>query len=196
VAKTEKKAKRGSPFEELIVGFVALVAVLAGTGSAASKWVKERRGHLPKQLDPGREEQVLTFRKKKDERPSGIKGKLYDLGDRFKPLEIALRVQDRYGELHGNNLAASVTFQSFISLFPLLLVIVAIIGFFSASSGTDVAGRIIGELGLSGDASQAVSRAGGRRPSSVLPACSGQASVSSTPCSTPTTRSGRCRSGG
>ena len=157
MAKKNRKGKsKGNPIDELIVSFLALVAVVAGTGSAAARWMRERRGGA-QQSPPAAQAPESKYHDARDwEKPGGIKGKLYDLGEKFKPLEVALRVQDRYGELHGNNLAAAVTFQSFVSLFPLLLVIVAVIGFFSASSGTDVAGRIIGELGLSGDASQAV----------------------------------------
>lgn len=103
----------------------------------------------------------------------GIKAKLDKLGQRFKPLGRALDVQQRYSEVRGNNLAASVTFQAFVSLLPLLLVIVAAIGFVSAGAGPDVAGRIIGGLGLDGDAARAVTDAvkaaeNSRRTASVV----------------------------
>lgn len=50
----------------------------------------------------------------------------------------------RYGELggNGNELAAAFTFQSFLSLFPLVLVGVAVIGSVSASD-PDLAGRLV-----------------------------------------------------
>ncbi len=73
-------------------------------------------------------------------------------------LRFALDVQKRFGELHGNNLGASIVLQAFLSIFPMLLVVIAVVGFFSAS-GTDVAGRLIAQLGLSGDAARAVSDA-------------------------------------
>src|SRR5688572_2845867 len=73
-------------------------------------------------------------------------------------LRIVLDVQKRFGELHGNNLAASIVLQSFLSLFPLLLVVIAIVGFFTAG-GNDIAGKLIGELGLTGDAARAVTDA-------------------------------------
>jgi membrane protein len=79
-------------------------------------------------------------------RPKGVKG----------VIDVGKRVQKRYGELHGNNLAAAITFQAFVSLFPLLLVILGVVGFISAGSGTDVAGKIIHGLGLNGDAGLAV----------------------------------------
>jgi membrane protein len=73
-------------------------------------------------------------------------------------LRVILDVQKRFGELHGNNLSASIVLQAFLSIFPLLLVVIAVVGFFSAS-GHDLAGRLIGQLGLNGDAARAVSDA-------------------------------------
>jgi membrane protein len=67
-----------------------------------------------------------------------------------------MAVQHRFSELRGNNLAAAVTFQAFVSLFPLLLVIVAVVGFVSATSSSDIAGSVVGGLGLTGDAARAV----------------------------------------
>ena len=70
-------------------------------------------------------------------------------------MATALRVQDRFNEVHGSYLAAAVTLTSFLSLFPLLLVTVAIIGFVSEGA-TNLPGEIIGRLGLTGDAATAV----------------------------------------
>jgi hypothetical protein len=64
-------------------------------------------------------------------RESGLKAKVVALGRRFPPLGVALHVQERYSELRGNNIAAAVTFQAFVSLFPLLLVAVAVVGLFA-----------------------------------------------------------------
>jgi len=80
------------------------------------------------------------------------------LAERRPWLRIAVDVQKRYGELHGNNLGASIVLQAFLSIFPLLLVVIAVVGFFSAS-GHDVAGNIIGQLGLNGEAARAVNEA-------------------------------------
>jgi membrane protein len=65
-------------------------------------------------------------------------------------------VQRRYGELNGNPLAASFAFQTFVALFPLMLVAVAVVGFVSANGSGDPAARIIEELGLTGSAADAV----------------------------------------
>jgi membrane protein len=94
------------------------------------------------------------------------------IADRVPFLRVPVAVQKRYGELQGNNLAASVTLQAFLSLFPLLLVATAAIGFV-AGGGTDVAGRVIENLGLTGDAAAAVEDAvsaaeGSRRAASVV----------------------------
>ncbi len=51
-----------------------------------------------------------------------------------------------------------MTYFSFLSLFPLLLVIVAVIGFI-ASSNVDVAGKIVANLGLSGEGARVVHNA-------------------------------------
>ena len=80
-----------------------------------------------------------------------MREKLDALGERWPWFATVLAVQKRYGELNGNYLASSVTLSSFLSIFPLLLFAIAILGFFSAGS-PDRAGDIVGELGITGDA--------------------------------------------
>jgi membrane protein len=77
------------------------------------------------------------------------------LARRWTWVGTVLRVQARFSEVHGASLAASVTLASFLSLFPLLLALIGIIGFFS-SQANDLPGEVIGRLGLSGDAAKAV----------------------------------------
>lgn len=91
-----------------------------------------------------------------EDKPSAIRVRIDAVGRRVPALGKALAVQRRFSELRGNNLAAAVTFQAFVSLFPLLLVIVAVVGFVSAGSTGDIAGSVVGELGLTGDAARAV----------------------------------------
>nr|QEO74450.1 hypothetical protein [uncultured bacterium] len=74
---------------------------------------------------------------------------------RWRWIATALRVQDRFDEVHGSYLAAAVTLTAFLSLFPLLLVVVAIVGFV-ASGADDLPGEIISRLGLTGEAATAV----------------------------------------
>jgi membrane protein len=93
------------------------------------------------------------------EKPKGIKGKLYAAGERFRPLGVALKMNDRFGDVNGNYLAGAVTLQSFISLFPLLLLVLSVAGFVVADHNSHLAGDIIGRLGLTGQAALAFSTA-------------------------------------
>ncbi len=70
-------------------------------------------------------------------------------------IRTAIRVQKRYGELNGNYMASAVTLSSFLSIFPLLLFAVAVLGYFAAGS-PDLAGSVVDRLGLTGDAAKAV----------------------------------------
>lgn len=145
-------AGKGGLDDALGVG-VAAVALAAGAGLAAKHRVQTIRngGEPPEGTAP-----VIPIRPGPEKKePTGIKGKLIRLGDRFQPLGWILRIQERYSDLHGNNIAAAITFQAFVSLFPLLLVAVAVIGWLSGD-GTSIAGSVVKELGLTGDARNAV----------------------------------------
>lgn len=63
-------------------------------------------------------------------------------------LALILDVQERFGEVHGGSLAAAVTLAAFLSLFPLILVTISLVGFF-ASNSPDLARQITDLLGLS-----------------------------------------------
>jgi membrane protein len=83
-----------------------------------------------------------------------------------------LAVHGRYSTADGDRYAAALTFQAFLTIFPLLLVAVAVVGYL-AQSGVDVAGRAVRDLGLTGDAANLVtdavdSAAGSRRAASVI----------------------------
>jgi membrane protein len=80
------------------------------------------------------------------------------LGRRWRWLDAALDVQERFGAVNGSYLAGSVTLTAFLSLFPLMLVIIATVGFFAHGSA-DVASDIINELGLTGTAAEALNTA-------------------------------------
>jgi membrane protein len=67
---------------------------------------------------------------------------------RWRPTRLALEVQDRYSELHGGELASAITLSAFLSLLPLLLVGIAVFGFFSAASSKDLAKEVIENLQL------------------------------------------------
>ncbi|MDQ1397868.1 MAG: rane protein [Acidimicrobiaceae bacterium] len=75
---------------------------------------------------------------------------LAPLTRRFAWARTGLAVQKRFGEVNGGYLASAVTLAAFLSIFPLLLVAIAVVGFIS--SGHDVAGAVIRNLGLTGEA--------------------------------------------
>jgi membrane protein len=87
-----------------------------------------------------------------------VKEKLHALGRRYPWLGRALRVQERYSELNGNHLASAITLAGFISLFPLLLVAIAVLGFFSHQS-LDLESDVVDRLGLTGEAATIVTEA-------------------------------------
>ena len=76
------------------------------------------------------------------------------LGERFPFLVTAWAVQKRFGELNGSYLASAITLSSFLSLFPLLLVAISVIGFFSSGDPT-LARDTVRFLGLSGSSDAA-----------------------------------------
>ncbi|HEU5447552.1 MAG TPA: YhjD/YihY/BrkB family envelope integrity protein, partial [Acidimicrobiia bacterium] len=76
-------------------------------------------------------------------------------------LKPVAAVQRRYGDVGGNHLAAAFTLQAFLSLFPLMLVAIAVLGFIAVGSQTDVAGRLVDQLGLQGESARMVTDAVG-----------------------------------
>jgi membrane protein len=91
---------------------------------------------------------------------------------RWSWLDIVLRVNERFGAVSGGPLSSSITLATFLSLFPLLLVIIAVVGFVS-SSDADFALRLVRELGLRGRAAEVVRDAleaaeGSRKTASVV----------------------------
>jgi len=87
-----------------------------------------------------------------------IKEKLDELGERWKWFGTVLSVQKRYTELNGNYLASAVTLSAFLSIFPLLLVALAVIGFI-ATDTPDLAKNVVQELGLRGEAASSINAA-------------------------------------
>jgi len=84
-----------------------------------------------------------------------MKERLDRLGRRWPWLGLTLRVQGRYGELNGNYLAAAITLAGFLSLFPLLLVAFAVLGFLSAGH-VNLGAEVVNRLGLTGQAADLV----------------------------------------
>ena len=74
---------------------------------------------------------------------------------RFPRLRPALDVHRRVGVVGGGPLSSSVALAGFLSLFPLLLVGVAVLGFISAGD-VDFPAEVVDQLGLEGRAAQEV----------------------------------------
>ncbi len=77
---------------------------------------------------------------------------------RFGWARTALAVQKRFGELKGNYLAGALALNLFLSLFPLLLVTISIVGFFTKHD-TEVPLQLVASFGLSGPVATSVVQA-------------------------------------
>ncbi len=107
-------------------------------------------------------------------------------------------MHERFGEIGGGPLSSSIALATFLSLFPLLLVAIAVVGFVSVGQRRlhqrrHQRARAPGRGGRGGGERHRHRReqqAGGRR-SSAWSACSGAASRWSAPCSPPSTPPGR-----
>jgi membrane protein len=66
---------------------------------------------------------------------------------RHRWLAVAGDVQQRFGQVKGGYLASAVTLAAFLSVFPLLLVGVSVLGFF-ASGHPDLQSTLLGNLGI------------------------------------------------
>ena len=87
-----------------------------------------------------------------------IKEKLDEYGERWKWFGTVVAVQKRYTELNGNYLASAVTLTAFLSIFPLLLVAIAIVGFVAAGNA-DFSDDVIRYLGITDDAAKSLNNA-------------------------------------
>ena len=101
--------------------------------------------------------------------PGEVKQRLRDRWGWFDELS---RVQERFGAVGGGPLSSSIALATFVSLFPLLLVLISVVGFVSAGR-SDFTSDVISELGLEGEAAQAVEDAivvaeGSRQAASII----------------------------
>ena len=87
-----------------------------------------------------------------------VRGWLGRLPSRWPWLRLVVDVKARFDAVHGGYLASAVTLAAFLSVFPLLLVLTAAVGFF-ASGNTDLAGDVVSWFGLTGDAARIVTDA-------------------------------------
>lgn len=84
-----------------------------------------------------------------------MKEKLRALGDRWRWLGSVLDVQERMREVNGGFVAAAINVTTFVAMFPLALVAIAVLGFL-AHGDPDVPARIVDALGLTGTAATLV----------------------------------------
>jgi len=69
------------------------------------------------------------------------------LGQRWPWLDRALDVHERVGEVNGGFIASGITVSVFLSLFPLILLVTAVVGYLAVDD-PNVAKNIIDALGL------------------------------------------------
>jgi membrane protein len=91
---------------------------------------------------------------------------------RWRWLDAVLCVTDRFAAIGGGPLSSSIALATFVSLFPLLLVIIAVIGF-ASSADASFAVDLVRQLGLRGRAAEVVRDAldtaeSSRRAASVI----------------------------
>lgn len=84
--------------------------------------------------------------------------KLRALGARWPWFGRLLDVHERVGEINGGFAASAITVTIFLSIFPLLLVVIAVVGFIAAGND-DLASDLIEKLGLTGPGAQTMTDA-------------------------------------
>jgi membrane protein len=84
-----------------------------------------------------------------------LKERLTRLRARYRPVDTVMTVNERVGIVGGGPLSAALALAAFISLFPLVLVGIAVVGFF-ASNDVNLAAETVDRLGLTGQAAQTV----------------------------------------
>ena len=96
---------------------------------------------------------------------------LFPLTSRFRWADQALNVQKRFSAVQGGPLASYITLAAFLSLFPLLLLAIAVLGVVARKQ--DVAQTVIDQLALKDDAAELVrstleTASSSRRSASIL----------------------------
>jgi membrane protein len=89
--------------------------------------------------------------------PESVRRWIRALRERWGWFDVAALAKGRFDELQGGHLAGAITLAAFLSLFPLLLVAAAVLGFFS-SERPDLTGEVLQALALppEGDAADFV----------------------------------------
>ena len=91
---------------------------------------------------------------------AGVGARREALQARWPWLRVIVQVQKRFDEVHGGYLASAVTLAAFLSLFPLMLVAIAVLGFFARNTA-DLPGELVSWFGLpsSGETAEAITEA-------------------------------------
>lgn len=153
-----KKVKRAKEKHNLLETVMLPVASTALVTSAAIRSMTAHGDRSPNGDERGGLGPARPVRRTRpeEENPS-LLDRLARKAPFLKPLAA---VQRRYGEVSGNQLAAAFTLQAFLSIFPLILVALAALGFVAAHSHgvtgahNDVAARIVDHLGLKGESAK------------------------------------------
>lgn len=87
-----------------------------------------------------------------------LKDRLARLRARWRVIDTVMAVNERVGIVGGGPLSAALALAAFVSLFPLVLVGIAVVGFF-ASNDVNLATETIDRLGLTGQAAETMSDA-------------------------------------
>ena len=144
-----KHAKRSKEkpgvFEKVLVPLAS--TALVTTAAVKSLTDRHRDGEDPGGQSPAR-------RAPQDQMEAPAPNLLDRIATKAPFLKPVAAVQRRYGDVGGNQLAAALTLQAFLSIFPLILVGIAVLGFVAAGSETDLAGRLVDNLGLKGESAR------------------------------------------
>ena len=82
-----------------------------------------------------------------------LKERLARLRARSRPVDTVMTVHERVGIIGGGPLSAALALAAFVSLFPLMLVGIAVVGFF-ATNDVNLAAETVDRLGLTGQAAE------------------------------------------
>ena len=96
---------------------------------------------------------------------------LFPLTSRFRWADQALHVHKRFGQVQGGPLASYITLAAFLSLFPLLLVAIAVLGI--VAGNVDVAAKVSEQLSLDGSSADLLGKtldtaASSKRSASII----------------------------
>jgi membrane protein len=146
----DKKAKKSQKKRGVVESVLVPVASTALVTSAALRSIGDHDGNGNRD----RARQAAGPRPASEPETPSLLDKIAARAPFLKPVAA---VQRRFGDVGGNHLAAAFTLNAFLSIFPLLLAGLAVIGFLSAHSHgvgpgqTDLAGRLVKSLGLQGE---------------------------------------------